>query len=420
MVIKKLYDTIIIGAGAAGMAAACEISDAGFSVAVLDRENHPGGILMQCIHNGFGLHHFNEELTGPEYAELFIGRLKTFPVDIYLETTAVDISAKPDAKTVTAYSAGHGVLLLQTRSIVLAMGCRERNRGNIGIPGTRAAGIFTAGLAQRLLNIEGCIPGKRVVIVGSGDIGLIMARRMTWVGANVLGVVEILPYPSGLTRNIVQCLQDFDIPLYLSHGVTNINGKDRVDSVEISPLINGAPDSSQAFTIPCDTVLLSVGLIPENELSQKAEVVLNPDTGGPIVDQGYQTNVEGVFACGNALHVHDLVDYVTEESERCGKSVAGYLKKGAVKQQAKTVPVAVGANLKYVIPNQCESGRETRFYMRSMIVKDKAELIIRQKDSIVHKQSLRYVRPAEMISLSLKKDTMKKISPYASVEFSLR
>lgn len=395
---EKRYDAVVIGGGSAGMAAALEIAGCGFSTAVIERENELGGVLNQCIHNGFGLHYFKEDLTGPEYAEIFSERVgKKGGIDVFLETTIVDVTGE-DEKIVYGLSKRHGVLKIKTRSLVLAMGCRERNRGNIGIPGSRPSGIFTAGLAQRLINIEGYIPGKRVIIIGSGDIGLIMARRMTWVGAEVIGVVEIQPYPSGLTRNIVQCLNDFGIPLYLSHMISMIYGKDRVEGVEVTPLRGGIPDYRRSFKVECDTLLLSVGLIPDNELSKKFGVTLNPETGGPFVDANLMTSVEGVFACGNVLHVHDLVDWVTEESERCGRFLIDYLEG---KYERRQYRVFSGANVKYILPNRYIPSRENRFYLRTLIVKNNAELIVKLDGRIVKEKKLTHVQPSEMLSLTL-------------------
>ncbi|HRU29943.1 MAG TPA: FAD-dependent oxidoreductase, partial [Treponema sp.] len=322
------YDAVVIGGGAAGMAAALEIDKAGFTCAIVEREDHLGGILMQCIHNGFGLHEFKEELTGPEFAERFAEQVAKSNIAVYLGTTVTDINVQnvQYEKELICASPDHGVLKITCKAVVLAMGCRERNRGNVRIPGSRPAGVYTAGLAQRLVNIEGYIPGKEVVIIGSGDIGLIMARRMSWVGCHVKAVVEIMPYPSGLTRNIVQCLHDFNIPLYLSCQTTNIFGNDRVEGVEVTPMENGALVPEKAFRIDCDTVLLSVGLVPENELSKDAGVELHPTTNGPLVDASLMTNVEGIFACGNVLHVHDLVDWVAEESRFAGKQAAAWLR----------------------------------------------------------------------------------------------
>jgi len=400
------------------MAAACAICEAGFKVALVEREEHPGGILLQCIHNGFGLHHFKQELTGPEYADEYVTRLAALPVHLYLQTTVVDMHVSGETKRVVGYSPIHGVLELETAAVVLAMGCRERNRGNIGIPGTRPAGVFTAGLAQRLLNVDGLLPGKRVVIIGSGDIGLIMARRMTWVGCSALGVVEILPYPSGLTRNIVQCLQDFGIPLHLSHTVTKIRGHDRVEGVCVSPLVNGVPSTDGGFELACDTVLLSVGLIPENELTRSARIRMSANTNGPVVDHDLQTSAAGVFACGNVLHVHDLVDFVSEEADLCGRSVVSYLRRDT-KEERYAVPVSAGANLKYVVPNTCASGRETRFRMRAGVVREKAELVVRQGDNVVHRAALRHVRPAEMLLVTISKQESFQVKKDETLEFAI-
>jgi len=323
------YDAVVIGAGAAGMAAALELDKGGLNTALIDREDHLGGILMQCIHTGFGITAFNEELTGPEYAERFIDRILTSNIDVYLNTTIR--SFKPEQqnnaeplKELTGIS-DKGLIRFYAKLIILAMGCRERNRGNLRIPGSRPAGVYTAGLAQRLVNIEGYIPGKEIVIIGSGDIGLIMARRMSWVGCKVHAVVEIRDTPSGLTRNVVQCLNDNNIPLLLSTQVTKILGNDRVEGVEIIHL-------GIKSVIKCDTVLLSVGLIPENELSREAGLQLNNTTGGPIVDEQFMTAMDGVFACGNVLHVHDLVDAVTKEAEEAAHFALSYLQKNWQKE----------------------------------------------------------------------------------------
>ncbi|MCX8065821.1 MAG: NAD(P)/FAD-dependent oxidoreductase [Candidatus Hydrogenedentes bacterium] len=404
---EKIYDVAIIGAGAAGMASALEIASTGARVVVIDREPHLGGILLQCIHNGFGLHLFKEELTGPEYAERFISEIKRKDIDILLNSTATRMAVFQTIKQINVCSSEHGVFKVNAKAIVLAMGCRERNRGNLGIPGTRPAGIFTAGLAQRLLNIDGYLPGKRVVIVGSGDIGLIMARRLTWTGAEVLGVVEILPYPSGLTRNIVQCLYDYDIPLYLSHVITKIEGRDRVEAVEVTPLENGIPNQSKSFRIECDTLLFSVGLVPENELTQSAGIKINPETGGPIVDARLMTSAEGVFACGNVLHVHDLVDWVSQEAQLCGKEVVAFLE-GKTRDETQG-RVSVGANLKYVIPNKYRLKTKNRFSMRALVVQDKATLMIKQGERVVKRLPLRHVKPAEMFHVEIKSEDLDEV-----------
>lgn len=403
------YDAVVIGGGAAGMAAALRIAGAGYATAIVEREEELGGILMQCIHNGFGLHRFKEELTGPEFAERLIEQVHASRTDVFLKTTVMEIVPDKDCRRLIICGPDTGVMQLNARAVVLAMGCRERNRGNLGIPGTRPSGIFTAGLAQRLINIEGYVPGRRVVIIGSGDIGLIMARRLHWVGAEVLGVVEMLPYPSGITRNIVQCLQDFKIPLYLSHVVTRIDGRDRVEGVEVAPLENGAPDRSRAFQIPCDTVLLSVGLIPENELSQQAGVRIGHDTGGPVVDARLMTSLEGVFACGNVLHVHDLVDWVAEEAERCGDGVVAYLEAGVL--PAKQGVVTPGANVKYVVPHHYLAGQDAHFSLRALVVKDRAELVVRRAGAVIKRRVLRHVKPAEMIYFKMSGEELPQSSP---------
>ncbi|MBN1309572.1 MAG: FAD-dependent oxidoreductase [Chitinispirillaceae bacterium] len=418
MIAVKKIDSVVIGAGAAGMAAAEVIAQAGCSVALVDREEQTGGILLQCIHNGFGLHHFGRELTGPEYADEFSERVRAFPVEIFLETTVVNIVPHPGFSRVITCSALHGVTVFEATTIVLAMGCRERNRGTIGIPGTRPSGVFTAGLAQRLLNIEGYIPGRRAVIIGSGDIGLIMARRLTWVGSEVAAVVEILPHPSGLTRNIVQCLQDFSIPLLLSHAVTQIYGKDRVEGVEVAPLENGVPVAEKARIVACDTVLLSVGLIPENELSCTAGVTISPNTGGPVVDHRLQTSAAGIFACGNVLHVHDLVDFVTEEAQRCGGHVVDYLRNKI--PAAASVAVEAGANIKYVTPNQCAAGTAQHFYLRPLVIREKAKLAVMQGQTPVFSRNLSHVRPAEMISIDLDNKIMGGLELDRPLTFSIR
>ncbi len=405
--IEKHYDAVVFGGGSAGLAAAARIAEQGGSVAVLERENELGGILNQCIHNGFGIQRFKEDLTGPEYAERFIEIVEELDnVSIFLETTALEVTPGTP-HSVFACSRRHGAIKIESRAIVLAMGCRERNRGNIGIPGTRPAGVFTAGLAQRLINIDGYLPGRRAVILGSGDIGLIMARRLTWVGVEVLGVIEIQGYPSGLTRNIVQCLNDFHIPLYLSHTVSEIRGKDRVTGVTVTPLEDGKMVTAKSFDLDCDTILLSVGLIPDNELSRKFGVSLNPETGGPFVDAGLMSSVPGVFACGNVLHVHDLVDYVSEESERCASFVVEYLKGTYTPLHH---PIVSGANVKYVVPNKYLPGTTNRFYLRSLIVKNKAELVISLEGEPLKRKKLAHVQPSEMVSFRLDEQELSRAS----------
>ena len=393
------YDVVVIGAGAAGLATAEVTASAGRSTLVIDRDDFAGGVLMQCIHNGFGLHHFKEELTGPEYAERLESAARNAGAEFLLQTTVMDFNlADNENKELLALSPEYGVMRITAKAVMLAMGCRERNRGNIGIPGRRPAGIFTAGLAQRLINMSGLLPGKSAVIIGSGDIGLIMARRLTWSGIPVKAVVEIRPFPSGLTRNIAQCLNDFNIPLYLGHTVSKINGADRVESVEISPLVDGVPDSSRSFTIECDTVLLSAGLIPENELSKRGGVTMNMTTGGPLVDAWRMTNIPGVFAGGNVLHVHDLADYASDEAALAGRHILDYLNG---KRPGREFPVTAGGNLRYVTPNEYIPGEKTQFFMRSLIVEDDAELIVSLDGQEIMRKKLRFVKPPEMLSVEV-------------------
>ncbi|MBI9103480.1 MAG: FAD-dependent oxidoreductase [Spirochaetales bacterium] len=418
---EYFFDCVVIGGGAAGMAAALEVEKSGFKVAVVEREECLGGILLQCIHNGFGLHEFKEELTGPEYGERFADMVDDSDVTVFLESTVMELSESgdnPDTHEVCCYSSVYGVFLLRARTVILAMGCRERNRGNIGIPGTRPAGIMTAGLAQRLVNVDGYIPGKDIVIIGSGDIGLIMARRMTWAGCKVHAVIEIQPYPSGITRNIVQCLEDFDIPLYLSHVVSEIRGKDRIESIKVTPLKDGAQDDENSFDIKCDTLLLSVGLVPENELSRKAGILLNPQGNGPYVDSYHMTNRKGIFACGNVLHVHDLVDYVTGESRSAGSSAVKYLQSKLSGRQGN---VKSGSNVRYVVPQKFNFSEDNRFYMRSMIVKNGAKVEVKVNNSIIKSVNHSHIQPSEMISIVLKKEEISKIAamPDPQLEISI-
>jgi len=413
---QLIFDAVVIGGGAAGMAAAIELDSRGNSVLVLDREESLGGILMQCIHNGFGLIEFDEELTGPEFAQRFEEKVYARNIQVLLKTTVLDIREDDKHKVIYAVSAKKGMMRIEARAIVLAMGCRERNRGNIRIPGTRPAGIYTAGLAQRLVNIEGYIPGKDVAIIGSGDIGLIMARRMSWSGSKVHAVIEILPYPSGLTRNIVQCLNDFNIPLYLSHMVTNIYGKDRVEGIEIAPIEAGALMSEKAFRIACDTVLLSVGLVPENELSRDAGIEIHPATNGPWVDSMLMTTMPGVFACGNVLHVHDLVDYVVEEARRAGANAAAWLSGYRAEGEIR---VKTGSNIRYIMPMRVNPERENRLYMRALVVKNDARLDVRLDGTEVKSRKLAHVQPSEMLSLTLKPEDLAAARRDSTLEIAL-
>ena len=393
------FDAAVIGGGAAGMAAAREICARGFRACIVERDDELGGILLQCIHNGFGLHEFREDLTGPEYAGRAIRDLAAAEIPVFTRTTVAEIAPHGGGSELTCYSADSGVARINSRAVVLAMGCRERNRGNLRIPGARPAGVYTAGFAQRLINIEGYLPGREVVVIGSGDIGLIMARRLQWLGCRVPAVVEIMPYPSGLTRNIVQCLNDFSIPLYLSHVVSRIHGNERVEGVDVTPLRDGARDSAAQFHIPCDTVLLSVGLIPENELSKSAGIEINPGTGGPVVDATMMTSVEGIFATGNVLHVHDLVDNVSEESHLAGGSVAEYLQGS---RPARQIRLKAGSNVRYVSPSRVDPARGGRLYLRPLIVKNKAELVVTARGRTIRRKVESHVQPSEMLSVTLR------------------
>ena len=346
----RAYDIVIIGGGPAGLAAAISAKKSGVdSVLILERDKELGGILNQCIHNGFGLHTFKEELTGPEYAGRFIDQAKELNIEYKLNTMVMDISPQ---KVVTAMNREEGLFEIQAKAVVLAMGCRERSRGALNIPGYRPAGIFSAGTAQRLVNIEGYMPGREVVILGSGDIGLIMARRMTFEGAKVKVVAELMPYSGGLKRNIVQCLDDYDIPLKLSHTVVDIKGKERLEGITLAQVDgHGKPIPGTEEEYSCDTLLLSVGLIPENEISRGMGVDMNPITSGPKVNESLETNIEGVFACGNVLHVHDLVDFVSEEAGTAGRNAAEYVKQGEERRRGgKEIKMNPVEGVRYTVP----------------------------------------------------------------------
>ncbi len=412
---QELYDVAIIGGGAAGLAASAVIAKAGRSVLVIDREDRAGGILRQCIHNGFGLRYYKEELTGPEYAERLANQAVEAGALFALGTTVTELEKLNDGSfRLLLLSAAEGVREVNAKAVILAMGCRERNRGNLAVPGSRPAGVYTAGAAQKLLNLEGKLPGKTAVIVGSGDIGLIMARRLRWSGIDVKAVVEIMPHPSGLTRNVVQCLNDFNIPLYLEHSVIRIDGKDRVEGVSVAPLKDGVPNLEAQFHIDCDTVLFSVGLIPENELAVNAGVELNPATGGAMVDANYETSVPGIFSAGNVLHVHDLVDFVSEEAERAAAMV---LKRLDGMETEERNCARAGSNLKYIVPRWYFTNRKTVFSFRPLIVTNNGELTAELNGKEIYKRKIPFVRPAEMITVELDES---KLSENGELIFKLK
>ena len=425
---KTEYNLIIIGGGPAGLAAAVSAYDAGErSILVLERDLRLGGILNQCIHNGFGLHTFQEELTGPEYAQRFIDRLTERGIAYKSDTMVVSIGNGEDGrKEVAAVNETDGLLLLKCKALILAMGCRERSRGALNIPGFRPAGIFSAGTAQRLVNIEGYLPGRRVVILGSGDIGLIMARRMTLEGAKVLVCAELMPYSGGLKRNIVQCLDDFGIPLKLSHTVVRIEGKERVEAVVIAEVgADRKPIPGTEERYECDTLLLSVGLLPENELSIGLGVEMSTVTNGPVVNESLETSIPGVFAAGNVLHVHDLVDYVSEEAALAGKSAAAYVREydeGSISEETGRIPITVSGGIRYTVPVSVAPGRigdwlKVRFRVGDIMRNKKVVLYL---DGVKELSKRRHVMaPGEMEEVVLTRKVLDKHPDLKSIEIKV-
>lgn len=401
------YDIVIIGGGPAGLAAAVSAREQGIDrVLILERDRELGGILNQCIHNGFGLHTFKEELTGPEYAGRFIAQVAEHNIEYKLNTMVMSISRD---KVVTAMNREEGLFEIQAKAVILAMGCRERARGALNIPGYRPAGIFSAGTAQRLVNMEGYMPGREVVILGSGDIGLIMARRMTLEGAHVKVVAELMPYSGGLKRNIVQCLDDYGIPLKLSHTVVDIKGKERIEGITLAEVDHrGKPIPGTEEFYSCDTLLLSVGLIPENELSGGMGVELNPVTSGPRVNESLETNIEGVFACGNVLHVHDLVDFVSEEAKTAGKNAAAYVRNRRMEHvdEAKFVSLKAESGVRYTVPETvCPERMEDRLKVRfrvGNVYKNCYVSVYFDDNRVIHKKKA-VVAPGEMEEVLLTK-----------------
>ncbi len=421
----KKTDIAIIGGGPAGLAAAIEAYDAGVrDLVILERDSRLGGILNQCIHNGFGLHTFKEELTGPEYAQRFIDRVKERGIDCRLNTMVMGISSlEENEKVVTYLNREEGLIELRAKAVILAMGCRERPRGALGIPGFRPAGIYTAGTAQRLVNIEGMMPGKSVVILGSGDIGLIMARRMTLEGAKVQVVAELMPYSGGLKRNIVQCLEDYNIPLKLSHTVVDIEGRERVQAVTIAKVDeNRKPVPGTEERYECDTLLLSCGLIPENELTLGTGAGMSRITKGPVVNESLETSVSGIFACGNVLHVHDLVDYVSQESAQAGRNAASYVMEKKIRSTDGDISINTGFGVRYTVPQiinpeRMEETQTLRFRVGD-VYRDVYVSVYLNERRILHRKK-RIVAPGEMETVTLKRADLLAVQDLGEIRVEL-
>lgn len=402
----------VIGGGPAGMAAALEARKNGIKdIVIIERDDSLGGILNQCIHNGFGLHFFGEELTGPEYAWRFIEQVQEQEIEYKNGTMVISISTD---KIITAVNSAEGLIKLKAKAVVLAMGCRERTRGALNIPGMRPAGVYTAGTAQRFVNIDGYMPGKEVVILGSGDIGLIMARRMTLEGAKVKVVCELLPYSGGLNRNIVQCLDDFGIPLKLSHTIIGIHGKERLTGVTIAKVDeNRKPIMETVEYIKCDTLLLSVGLIPENELSRDAGIAIDPVTSGPVVNESMETSVEGIFACGNVVQVHDLVDNVTKEAMTAGKGAAEYILGNSCGDSDVTIKTTTGNGIRYVVPQKIRKEQINdgcRLYFRVTDIFKNVKIVAKSGDTVISQVKKAKVAPGEMENILLSKEVLEGLN----------
>ena len=412
----RCADLVVIGGGPAGMAAAVRAYEKGLrDILILERDDSLGGILRQCIHNGFGLHRFGEELTGPEYAYRYEEKVREYGIPFMTGTMVIDVDKD---KNVTAMNRECGIFTVKAKAIILAMGCRERPKGALNIAGTRPAGIYTAGTAQKFVNMKGLMPGREVVILGSGDIGLIMARRMTLEGAKVKAVCELMPYSGGLARNIEQCLNDFDIPLMLSHTVVEIHGKDRLTAVTIAEVDeNRRPKPETMVTIPCDTLLLSCGLIPENELTKAAGIELDRITGGAIVDGDRQTEVEGIFACGNVLHVHDLVDYVSEEAVIAGEAAVAYI--NGENRHSMALKLVTDGRIRYTVPQKITSPESTKVYFRVANVYRDVKIVVRSGDRVLLEKKKQKVAPGEMETVLLTDKLLAECDADSVITFAL-
>lgn len=414
------YDIVIVGGGPAGMAAAIAAKKNGTdSILILERDTRIGGILLQCIHNGFGLHHFGEELTGPEYAGRFSEEVEKLGIEYKTDTMVLEVNAQ---KQVTAINSKDGLMQIQAKAVILATGCRERTRGALVIPGTRPAGIFTAGSAQRFVNIDGYLPGKKIVILGSGDIGLIMARRLTLEGAEVKLICELMPFSAGLRRNIVQCVENFNIPLKFSHTITKIHGKERVEGVSVAAVDkNRKPIPETEEFIECDTLLLSVGLIPENEISSASGIAIDSTTSGPVVDEHMQTSAEGIFACGNTVHVHDLVDFVTQESLKAGENASKYVQ-GIRTKNPKNIVLRPGNRVRYTVPQHIQSNESdtpVSIMFRPTDVYRNVQITVYSNDVRIKSVKKKIVRPGEMQVIELNPEQLGMVKDNLTVSIEI-
>ncbi len=413
---NRCVDLVVVGGGPAGMAAAVAAYEKGIkSILIIERDDALGGILRQCIHNGFGLHRFGEELTGPEYAYRYEKTVAEYAIPYMTGAMVIDITSD---KLVTVMSSEHGIFTISAKAVILAMGCRERPKGALNISGSRPAGIYTAGTAQKFVNMKGLMPGREVVILGSGDIGLIMARRMTLEGAHVNAVCELMPYSGGLARNIEQCLNDFDIPLLLSHTVVDIHGRDRLTAVTIAE-VDGSrrPISGTERTIPCDTLLLSCGLIPENELTKASGIQLDTVTGGAVVDGNRECEIEGIFACGNVLHVHDLVDYVSEESVIAGEAAARYIK--GERNHTADISIKADGRIRYTVPQKITNTEKTKIYFRVSNVFKNVKLVVKDGDRVLLERKKQKVAPGEMETVILTEEMLAPCDKNTTLSFML-